>query len=360
MAVEENTPQGVGVESPEVMMGEVPKTIEPQSLEEAIAQENTPSTDYDSFKTSDELPAPNSAETYGVEDKGMWQRYAEVFNPWAQQAYDPSLVAARPAEEDRDWSPSESDWYKSLSPDQRAAVYDAPTLEYAQTRLRRQGSYNASMQSIEEDSLWTKIPMGLATSIVAPETLIPGGFVFRQIKNAYTMGGKLARIAQVSATSALAASAGATVSEGVFAGTGATDADYLQANLWAVGIGGGLPIIGRTLSSSYNVGKTAAMLAESPKEFAVLSGQITLDKIPQAKTWYNKFAPEWAQSDVMITSASDNPYVTMISNRIDSPSVALVDRATGKPIKVGTTGQDFKIQQFGKMNLWKTDMNGHR
>ena len=272
MAVEENTPQGVGVESPEVMMGEVPKTIEPQSLEEAIAQENTPSTDYDSFKTSDELPAPNSAETYGVEDKGMWQRYAEVFNPWAQQAYDPSLVAARPAEEDRDWSPSESDWYKSLSPDQRAAVYDAPTLEYAQTRLRRQGSYNASMQSIEEDSLWTKIPMGLATSIVAPETLIPGGFVFRQTKNAYTMGGKLSKIAQVSATSALAASAGATVSEGVFAGTGATDADYLQANLWAVGIGGGLPIIGRTLSSSYNVGKTAAMLAESPKEFAVLLG----------------------------------------------------------------------------------------
>lgn len=360
MAVEEQTPMGDGVESPEVMMGDVPEILEPQSLEEAIAQENTPSTDYESFKTSDEIPAQYSAEDFNTEDKSMWQRYAEVFNPWAQQAYDPTLIAKRPAEESRDWSPSESDWYKSLTPDQRAVVYDAPTLEYAQTRLRRQGSYNASMQSIQDDSLWTKIPMGLATSIIAPETLVPGGFVFRQAKNAYTMGGKLSRIAQISATSALAASAGATVGEGVYGGSGATDADYLQANLWAVGIGGGLPIIGKTLSSSYNIGATANMLASSPKEFAVLSGQIALDKIPQARTWYNKFAPEWAQSDVMITSASDNPYVTMISNRIDSPAVALVDRVTGKPIKVSTTGQDFKIQQFGKMNLWKTDMNGHR
>jgi len=102
------------------------------------------------------------------------------------------------------------------------------------------------------------------------------------------------------------------------------------------------------------------MHSESPKEFAVLTGELTLDKIPQARTWYNKFSPDCANSDVIITSASDNPYVTMISNRIDSPSVALVDRTTGKPVKVGTTGQDFKIQQFGKMNLWKTDMNGFR
>ena len=361
MAVDlDSTPQGVGVEAPEVMMGEVPETVAPQSLEEAIAQENSQSTDYESFSTEDEIPNPDSAETYDVENKGTWQRYAEVFNPWAQQAYDFSLVAKRPAEESRDWDPTSSDWYKGLTPDQKAVVYDAPTLDYAETRLRRQGSYDASMQSIQDDSLWTKIPMGLATSLIAPETLIPGGFVFRQAKNAYSLGGKLKDIAQISATSALAASAGATVGEGVFAGTGATEADYLQANLWAIGIGGGLPIVGKVMSSSYNVGKTAGMLAESPKEFAVLSGQITLDKIPQARTWYNKFAPEWAQSDVMITAASDNPYVTMISNRIDSPSVAMVDRATGKPTKVGTTGQDFKIQQFGKMNLWKTDMNGHR
>jgi hypothetical protein len=270
------------------------------------------------------------------------------------------LRGANPSESKRNWDPSTDEWYNSLTPNEQAIAYDATTKEYAETKLKRNTIYNESAEAIADDSLLVTVPMAIATGIVAPETLIPGGFVFKQAKTAYTIGPKLGNLAQIAATSGIAAMASATTVTAIEQGTGLNpDADYMQANAWALGIGMGLPVFGKMMSSSYNIGKTAAMLSSSPQEFAVLSGEIALSKVPQAKSLYNKVAPDWLKSDVMITSESNNPYTTIISNRMDSPSVALVDRQTGKPVPIETTGQDFKVRMFGEMNLWKTDMNGN-
>lgn len=343
---------------PEVLMGEVPEVVAPQSLEDAIALETPPSIDYDSFKSTESKEF--EVEDFDKSDRSIFQRYAEVMNPYGQQYMDSSLVGERPIEEDRDWSPSNDKWYNSLTPEQKAVVFDSPTRAYAELRLRRQGSYMDAAATIADDSLWTAIPMGLATGIIAPESLIPGGFVFRGTKVALTVGDKLTKLAQVVGTSAAAASAGASFGEAVMEGSGATEADYLQANLWAVGIGGGLPMVSKVIGSSYDVGNTAKALSTSPKEFAVLSGELALNKLDMSArntSMYAKLAPQWAQSDVFITSASKNVDVSNISSRIDSPSVAMIDRETGKPVPIKTTMQDFKIKMHGEFAGWKNDMN---
>lgn len=326
-----------------------PEETGPTSIEEMVPLETQPQ------NLDIESPLPD----LGVdEEMGFVEAYADVFNPFAVPYFDEELRGVKPEEAKRDWIPEEDPWFKEQAPDDKLLIYDAPTKEYAAIKLERKKRYDMASQQIADDSLLVQIPMGFATSLFSPTTLIPGGFVFKQAKTAYTIGPKLSHLAQISATSGLAAVAANTIDTRLEEALGTNpDADYLQGNAWAMGIGAGLPIFGKVIGSSYNIGKTAKMLASSPGEFAVLSGEIALSKVPQAKTLYNKIAPDWMKSDVMITSESNNPYTTMISMRMDSPSVALVDRETGAPVPKMNTGQDKKISIFGKMNLWKSDMN---
>lgn len=259
------------------------------------------------------------------------------------------------------WEPESSEWFNSLSPDDRVAVAGAKSEEYAHEIMDRRGLYNESAKKIAQDSLPVQLGMGLVGSI-DPTWALPVGYVSASLKVGYNLATKATKLSVLAGESAILSMGSASLNLAMNqAGGVETDVGYGYTNLYAGLLGGSLPMLGTILGGGYNTAKIAKGLTTDPKNFLALSGELTAEAVggTQARTIYNKLTPQWMKSDVMITAEADNPYITLISNRLDSPSIAVISRDTGKPVPIGTTGQDYKGKFNGRQRMTIGDIKGY-
>jgi len=281
-----------------------------------------------------------------------------VSNPYFGVKYHTGLDNFNPSE--KSWNPNETQWVKDLSFDDKYAVLRANSEEYAKEILDRRRLYDESFNKIvEEDSIWTDAKM-LGASVVDPFMVVPIGVTSAATKTAYTLATKATRLAALSAESAVVGMASVTAAVGAEKGSGMDGQDYGTMNLYAALLSGGLPWAGSILSGGYSTAKVAKGMTTDPKNFIALTGELTAEKIggTQLRTMYTRFMPDVLQSDVTFTASSNNELVTLVSNRIDSPPMAVVDRNTGEPVAIGTTGQDFKQKFFGRQRMALGDIRG--
>ena len=258
------------------------------------------------------------------------------------------------------WEPGNSTWVSNLSLDDKLAVSKANSEEYAKQIMDRRVEYKESQARVMADEGWAPTIAGFGASMIDPTIIAPIGVTAAATKSAYTLGAKATRLAALSAESAVVSMASTSLSIAAEQGQGYGQADYGTANLYAGLIGGGLPIIGNMLGGGYATASVAAGLTSDPKNFALLTGELTAEKFggTQLRTMYTKLMPDFLQSDVTFTASSDNKYITLISNRIDSPPMAVVDRNTGKVVPIPTTGQDYKSKFNGRKRMTISDIEG--
>ena len=289
------------------------------------------------------------------------EAYMNVFNPWFGVKHGTGLSSTNPSE--KSWDPETTDWVQKLSPNEKLVVANANSEEYAMEKLKRLDLYNQSAREIADDPWAVKIPMALGTGMLDPTILIPVGVTANATKAAYTLGAKATRLGTIMAESAVVGMSSATLNLAAEKGSGyGGDQEYVSTNIYAGLLSGGLPFLGSMLSSSYETAKVAKYLSSDSKEFIQVATGLSVEKTgsTQAKTWYNKYAPQWLKSDVSITAEHDNPFITLVSNRMDRPAYAVVDRNTGKPVPIKNTGHDYKDRLFGKQQTWKAGLNTFR
>lgn len=258
------------------------------------------------------------------------------------------------------WEPENSTWVSNLSLDDKLAVSKANSEEYAKQIMEKRVLYKESQARVLADESIVPTLAGFGASIIDPTIIAPIGVTAVATKSAYTLGAKATRLAALSAESAAVSMAATSLSIAAEQGQGYGQANYGTANLYAGLIGGGLPIIGNMLGGGYTTASVAVGLTSDPKNFAILTGELTAEKLggTQLRSMYTKLMPDFLQSDVTFTASSDNKYITLISNRIDSPPIAVIDRNTGKTIPIPTTGQDYKAKFNGRKRLTISDIDG--
>ena len=294
--------------------------------------------------------APSTQETPIVEEESWTGKdIFNVYNPWFGTAFGTGL---NKPEVDTGWDPAKSEWVKQLSPDDRVAIAEAKSEEYAQQILARRGLYKESQERLAQDPITTTV-LGLGASILDPTLLIPVGATATATKAAYTIGAKATRLAAIAGESAVVSMIGTSASVATETGLGVTSTDYGTANMYALLLGGGLPVAGSMLSSGYSSYKVAKSLTKDPKNLIATATELEVNKLgsPMLKNFYTRFAPDFLKSDVTITASSNNEYIRLVSNRLDSPPMAVVDVNTGEPVAIGTTGQDYKLKFNGRKNL---------
>ena len=283
--------------------------------------------------------------------------YFNLMNPTFGVRYRTGLNNSNP--EVSTWTPDETEWVKELSIEDKMAISKANSEEYALEIMARRAIYKDSEKAVMQDSMGVQLGMSLFAGAADPSLLIPIGGQVKAAGRAYSVGAKMTELAKLSAASAalgitsVSANLNMQQASGVDRGT-----DYGMLNLYAGLLGGGLPVLGSVLSGGYQTAKVASSLTTDPKNFLALTGELTADKLggTQLRTLYTKVVPDFLQSDVTMTAASDNPFITLVSNRIDSPPMAVVSRETGKPVPLGTTGQDYKLKFNGKARLMYSDL----
>jgi hypothetical protein len=290
---------------------------------------------------------------------GAKEAFFNVYNPYFGVTYDTGLNSYNPTE--RTWEPAEAEWTKDLSLEDKLIVSTANSEKYAYEKLARKALYEESRKKVEEFGTTAQFLGGISAGMVDPLVALPVGYTTKLAKEAYTIGSTATKIALLSTESAAVGMAAASVTHAEFRGLGyGAESSYGMVNLYSGLLAGGLPIIGKVLGRGYQTAKVAKAMTSDPRNFVAFGGELTADALggTQARSLYNKWAPKWLQSDVMLTAGSDNPYITAISNRLDSPSVAVISRDTGKPVPIGTTGQDYKYKFNGRQNLTLSDIRG--
>ena len=297
-------------------------------------------------------------EVEEVESSWSMTDIMNVSNPWFGTKYNTGLNSYNPGK--KSWDPLNTPWVRDLTPEQKFTVMTANSEEYAREKLARLDVYKDSQESLATGNLWATIPLQLGASILDPTIAIPIGVTATATRAAYTLGAKAAKLAALSAESAVVAMTGATLAVAAERGSGIHDMEYGSANLFAGLFGGGLPMMGSMLSGGYSSVKVAKSMTSDPRNLVALAGELTAEKVggTQLKSLYTKIMPDFLQSDVTFTAASDNKYITLISNRIDSPPMAVIDKSTGEPVPIGTTGQDYKIKFNGRQRMALGDMRG--
>ena len=238
------------------------------------------------------------------------------------------------------------------------AVLHANSEAYGHEIMARRDLYKYSEEKVAQDSTAENLGYGIISSI-GPDWAIPVGFAAKSVKVGYglvTKAKKLSLLVGENAVVGMASASGTLAMQK--AGGVADEVTYGNTNLYAGLFSGGLVMVGKTLGGGYSSIKTASALTTDPKNFLALSGELTADALggTQARTWYNRIMPDFLKSDVMITAEADNPFITLVSGRIDSPSVAVVSRETGKPVPLGTTGQDYKLKFNGRQNMFRSKL----
>lgn len=294
------------------------------------------------------------------EEPEDWNRQDifNVYNPYFGVSYNTGLN--KPDTYTQTWEPENTPWVSNLSLDDKLAVSKANSEEYARQIMDRRVMYKESQARVMADEGWAPTIAGFGAGMVDPTIALPIGVTAAATKSAYTLGAKATRLAALSAESAAVSMASVSLAVAAEQGQGYGQANYGTANLYAGLIGGGLPIIGNMLGGGYSTASVAAGMTSDPKNFAILTGELTAEKLggTQLRTMYTKLMPDFLQSDVTFTASSDNKYITLISNRIDSPPMAVVDRNTGKPVPIPTTGQDYKGKFNGRKRMAVSDIEG--
>ena len=303
---------------------------------------------------------PYVPETPNDTSNEDWRRsdLFNLYNPFFGTTYNTGLNQTDSWSQE--WEPDKTEWVNSLDVEDKMAVSRANSEEYAKQIMNRRLLYKESQQRVAADeSIWPTVG-GFVAGAVDPTIMLPVGVTAMATKTAYTLGAKATRLAAISAESAAVSMASISFANAAEKGHGLDGHNYGTLNLYAGLIGGGLPVIGSMLSGGYNTAKIAKSMTTDPKNFVALTGELTADALggTQLKSLYSKIMPRVLQSDVTFTAASDNKYITLISNRIDSPPMAVVDRNTGKPVPIPTTGQDYKSKLNGLQRIHLSDMRG--
>jgi len=288
------------------------------------------------------------------EQNATWGDAFNISNPFFGIKHNTGLDSYNPTQ--RTWDPANTDWVNELKPNDRVAVSMANSEEYAYEILARRALYEHSSIEMSKESLPVQLGMGFVAAAADPFIVAPVGVTGIATKAAYTLATKATRIAAIAAESAVVSMASASTGLYVEKSSGvADDVSYGMTNLYAGLLGGGLPIVGNWLSSGYAAGKVASSLTTDPKNFALVFGETLAETTggTQLRTPFTNFLNRVGlSSDVTFTASSNNQYVSLISNRIDSPPVAVLDRNTGQPVPITTTGQDFKIKFNGRQRTF--------
>jgi hypothetical protein len=298
-------------------------------------------------------------DTLPTEEKSDWgvSDLFNVYNPWFGTGFNTGLNIPNPTTRVEGWNPDTAEWAKDLSVEDKIAISNSNSEEHAQQVIAKRRMYEDSKKALAEDPITTTI-LGIGTSFIDPTLAIPIGVTGTATKAAYTLSAKATKLAALSTESALVSMTSATIYNAAERGQGLEGQEYGTLNMYAALIGGGLPVLGSMLSTGYGSVKIAKSLTTTPKNTLIAAGEIALEQTggTQLRTPFTSMLNKVGlSSDVTYTASSNNEFVTMVSNRMDSPPVAVIDKGTGKPVAIGTTGQDYGLKFNGRQTMTLSD-----
>ena len=193
--------------------------------------------------------------------------YSNVMSPFGLRADKPEFYSSKGYEKDINydpWNQAPDELFEGLD---SQTVYDikdsAVSEEHLVALVGRNKEYMKSAERIAQDPLYTQLGLGLMTGIADPFMLVPVAGALNKVNTAVKGASTFSKVGAKAGTVGFIGATSAVGSESLLDVQG-LPTHYLNAALYGMALGGGLSVIGDTISHAARPGRVIESFKKDP------------------------------------------------------------------------------------------------